>query len=75
MDQSAMTQARLVRSPGTPGSGGSLKLKVWFAKWLNVEMQCVPINMYIIASGHIYKMEFQQINRSGAVNVNANSAC
>ena len=28
MDQSAMTQARLVRSPGTPGSGGSLKLKV-----------------------------------------------
>ena len=39
-----MTQARLVRSPGTPGSGGSLKLKVWFAKWLNVEMQCVPIN-------------------------------
>merc|ERR1712013_446948 len=27
MDQSAMTQARLVRSPGTPGSGGSLKLK------------------------------------------------
>jgi len=27
MDQSAMTAARLVRSPGTPGSGGSLRLK------------------------------------------------
>jgi len=27
MDQSAMTAARMVRSPGTPGSGGSLRLK------------------------------------------------
>ena len=28
MDKSAMSQARLVRSPGAPGTGGSLKLKV-----------------------------------------------
>ena len=35
MDQSAMTQARLVRSPGTPGSGGSLKLKV-LAECVNI---------------------------------------
>ena len=28
MDKSAMCQARLVRSPGAPGTGGSLKLKV-----------------------------------------------